>query len=236
MCECITSIRLRHRTKCSERAADEFSDRQWEWDRQLTHTILLMGPHGAGKSTVMQQVRDQHEISELEVKRGGLGITETHMVCAHYGSQITLCDSRQHNSSLRKWVRCFANVGAIIFVVDISEYDQPLQMSRAFSLFEEIYACRCLRTTTFCLFLNKIDEFKRKVNCEFLLRNELLSFGAVRRFTDVCRMQAIPTALAHVIADLVGRLEPKALGLMECEEQHVMEILGGHGRIRDGLI
>lgn len=73
-------------------------------------------------------------------------------------------------SERKKWIHCFENVTAIVFLVAISEYDQVLvedetvnRMQEALTLFDSICNSRWFTKTSIILFLNKIDIFKNKV-------------------------------------------------------------------------
>lgn len=66
-------------------------------------------------------------------------------------------------SERKKWIHCFENVTAIIFLVAISEYDQLLyedqnvnRMQEALTLFDSICNSRWFVRTSIILFLNKI--------------------------------------------------------------------------------
>lgn len=70
----------------------------------------------------------------------------------------------------RKWIHCFEDVTAVIFVAAISEYDQVLfedatqnRLIEAFSLFEEISTSEWFKNTSMILFLNKRDIFINKL-------------------------------------------------------------------------
>ena len=70
----------------------------------------------------------------------------------------------------KKWIHCFENVTAVIFVAALSEYDQVLyedettnRMTEALNLFDEICNSRWFRETSMILFLNKRDLFQAKV-------------------------------------------------------------------------
>jgi GTPase SAR1 family protein len=70
----------------------------------------------------------------------------------------------------RKWIHCFDNVHAVLFVAAISEYDQVLyeddsqnRMHEALSLFSEICNSRFFAETAMILFLNKRDLFQEKI-------------------------------------------------------------------------
>jgi len=70
----------------------------------------------------------------------------------------------------KKWIHCFENVTAVLFVVDISAYDRVLyedekvnRLEEALNLFENICNSRWFRDTSIILFLNKSDLFKDKI-------------------------------------------------------------------------
>jgi GTPase SAR1 family protein len=70
----------------------------------------------------------------------------------------------------RKWVHCFEDVTAVIFVASLSEYDQMLyedetvpRMTEALNLFGEITNSRWFKNTAVLLFLNKSDLFREKI-------------------------------------------------------------------------
>jgi len=70
----------------------------------------------------------------------------------------------------RKWIHCFDNVTAVIFVTAISEYDQVLyedastnRMDEAVTLFEQICNHQSFVKTSMILFLNKRDLFAIKL-------------------------------------------------------------------------
>jgi len=70
----------------------------------------------------------------------------------------------------KKWIHCFENVTAVIFVAAISEYDQVLfeddvtnRITEALNLFEETINSRWFVDTSIILFLNKRDLFEEKL-------------------------------------------------------------------------
>ncbi|KAI8342693.1 putative Gpa2-guanine nucleotide-binding protein alpha-2 subunit [Chlamydoabsidia padenii] len=96
------------------------------------------------------------------------GIVET---VFHLG-QLTyrMFDVGGQRSERKKWIHCFENVTAILFVVAISGYDQCLvedrdsnQMHEALMLFDTICNSHWFINTSMILFLNKIDIFKDKI-------------------------------------------------------------------------
>jgi GTPase SAR1 family protein len=74
-------------------------------------------------------------------------------------------------SERRKWIHCFDNVDAVIFVAAISEYDQVLyedetvsRIDEAVTLWEEVYNSRFFASSSMVLFLNKRDLFEDKLH------------------------------------------------------------------------
>jgi len=96
------------------------------------------------------------------------GITESNF---HIGDlTYRMFDVGGQRSERKKWIHCFENVTAIVFLVAISEYDQVLvedetvnRMQEALTLFDSICNSRWFVKTSIILFLNKIDLFKIKL-------------------------------------------------------------------------
>lgn len=96
------------------------------------------------------------------------GITETTFKV----SDLTykLFDVGGQRSERKKWIHCFENVTALVFLVSLSEYDQMLyedesvnRMQEALTLFDSICNSRWFVKTSIILFLNKIDLFAEKL-------------------------------------------------------------------------
>jgi len=86
-------------------------------------------------------------------------------------------------SERKKWIHCFENVTAIIFMTAISEYDQTLfedesavrgpiqprlttlqnRMQESLTLFESVCNSSWFANTSVIVFLNKIDLFREKL-------------------------------------------------------------------------
>jgi len=86
------------------------------------------------------------------------------------GNQFKMFDVGGQRNERKKWIHCFENVTAVLFVAAISEYDQVLyedentnRMMEALNLFEEIRNSRWFRDTSMILFLNKRDLFENKI-------------------------------------------------------------------------
>lgn len=70
----------------------------------------------------------------------------------------------------RKWIHCFGDVKALIFVAALSEYDQVLyeddeqnRLHEALDVYQSIVNNPAFVTTSMVLFLNKIDLFEDKL-------------------------------------------------------------------------
>jgi GTPase SAR1 family protein len=86
------------------------------------------------------------------------------------GIEFEVYDVGGQRSERRKWVNCFDNVDAVIFVAALSEYDQRLAESRrcnrmieALNLFESVVKNAHFADTSIMLFLNKKDIFAEKI-------------------------------------------------------------------------
>ena len=85
-------------------------------------------------------------------------------------SHFTAIDVGGSRSERRKWAHCFEDVDAIVFVVDISSFDEKLyedeninRIQEARRLFDHIINAKDFRSCSVILLLNKSDLFKEKV-------------------------------------------------------------------------
>jgi len=86
------------------------------------------------------------------------------------GVDFVMFDVGGQRNERKKWIHCFDDVTAVIFVAAISEYDQVLyednrqnRMDEAITLFDEICNSRWFEDTSMILFLNKKDLFEKKI-------------------------------------------------------------------------
>ena len=77
----------------------------------------------------------------------------------------------------RKWIHCFDDVTAVIYVVSLSGYDQVCfedatqnRLVESLDLFADTRNNKWFKNTPFILFLNKVDLFKKKI-ADIDLRN-----------------------------------------------------------------
>lgn len=73
-------------------------------------------------------------------------------------------------SQRRKWVYCFEDAKAVLFIVALSGYDMTLledpsvnRLEESLNLFEQIVNNRWFKEASFVLFLNKLDLFREKI-------------------------------------------------------------------------
>lgn len=91
----------------------------------------------------------------------------------------SMYDVGGQRSQRRKWVYCFEDVRAVLFVVALSGYDMTLledstvnRLEESLNLFEQIVNNRWFKEASFVLFLNKLDLFREKImNTNRHLRN-----------------------------------------------------------------
>ncbi|EED88912.1 heterotrimeric G protein alpha subunit 1, partial [Thalassiosira pseudonana CCMP1335] len=100
-------------------------------------------------------------------------VRTTHVVMEKYridGIDFEMYDVGGQRSERRKWIDCFDQVTAVIFVAALSEYDQTLaeakrtnRMVEALELFRSVCNNRAFSNTSIMLFLNKKDIFAEKI-------------------------------------------------------------------------
>ena len=97
------------------------------------------------------------------------GIIETTFTSDHVTYQ--LFDVGGQRSERRKWLHCFDDVEAVLFVAALSEYDMTLtedgttnRMEESLNLFQAICVNKFFDSSSIVLFLNKLDLFTEKVN------------------------------------------------------------------------
>ena len=82
-----------------------------------------------------------------------------------------LCDVGGQRSERRKWLHCFDDVKAVLFVASLSEYNMTLteddttnRMEESLNLFQAICYNKFFDQASIILFLNKVDLFTEKIN------------------------------------------------------------------------
>lgn len=96
------------------------------------------------------------------------GIIETHFRINDM--IVSMYDVGGQRSQRRKWIYCFDDVKAVLFVVALSGYDMTLvedsnvnRLEESLNLFGQIVNNPFFREASFVLFLNKFDLFREKI-------------------------------------------------------------------------
>jgi len=104
----------------------------------------------------------------LRVRVKTTGITEVEFLLVD--TQIKMVDVGGQRSERKKWIHCFNEVTAIIYVVAMSEYDLVLEeasnvnrMQESLKQFRDIVNNVWFQQTPIILFMNKMDVFQQKV-------------------------------------------------------------------------
>ncbi|ORY76358.1 guanine nucleotide binding protein alpha subunit [Protomyces lactucae-debilis] len=97
------------------------------------------------------------------------GITET--LFELHELSYRMFDVGGQRSERKKWIHCFEQVTAVLFLASLSGYDQCLvedrsanQVSEALMLFDAICGSQWFVKTSMILFLNKMDLFRDKLD------------------------------------------------------------------------
>ena len=105
------------------------------------------------------------DVMKARVRTSGI-VEETYTID---GVNFVMYDVGGQRNERKKWIHCFDNVTAVIFVGAISEYDQVLyedksqnRLVEAVDLFDEICNSKWFMDTSMILFLNKRDLFETK--------------------------------------------------------------------------
>ncbi|XP_019629015.1 PREDICTED: guanine nucleotide-binding protein G(o) subunit alpha-like isoform X1 [Branchiostoma belcheri] len=114
---------------------------------------------------------DEYEPTEQDILRTRVkttGIVETHFTFKNLN--FRLFDVGGQRSERKKWIHCFEDVTAIIFVAALSGYDLVLhedettnRMHESLKLFDSICNNKWFTETSIILFLNKKDLFEEKI-------------------------------------------------------------------------
>jgi len=109
--------------------------------------------------------------SDMDVLRSRvrtLGIVESAFEID--GNKFKMFDVGGQRNERKKWIHCFENVTAVLFVGVLSEYDQVLyedatvnRMVETLVLFEDACNSHWFKKTAIILFLNKRDLFEEKI-------------------------------------------------------------------------
>lgn len=104
----------------------------------------------------------------LRARAATTGIQEHSLVMN--GTKFVFYDVGGQRNERKKWIHCFEDVTAVIFVIGLSEYNQVLyeddtqnRFEEALTVWEEISNNQWFTKSCLILFLNKADLFREKV-------------------------------------------------------------------------
>jgi len=120
---------------------------------------------------IMEIAQPAYVPSEQDVLRSRVrttGIVENEFVID--GNRFKMFDVGGQRNERKKWIHCFSEVTAVLFVAALSAYDLVLyededtnRMEEALNLFGEICNSRWFKKTSMILMLNKRDLFAEKI-------------------------------------------------------------------------
>ena len=111
-------------------------------------------------------VATQQDMLLARVRTSGI-VTEKYVIDS---KNFEMYDVGGQRNERKKWIHCFDDVTAVIFVAALSEFDQVLfedsstnRMVEAIELFDEICNNRHFASSNMILFMNKKDLFEEKI-------------------------------------------------------------------------
>jgi len=117
---------------------------------------------------IAQEKYDPSMQDILLVRKRTTGIIEEYLTINE--TRFHIFDVGGQRNERKKWIHCFENVTAVVFVASLSSYDERLLedenvivMNETLNLFEEICNSRWFTKTSMILFLNKKDLFEEKL-------------------------------------------------------------------------
>jgi len=102
--------------------------------------------------------------------------------------KFELVDVGGQRSERKKWIQCFDNVTAVLFIISLSDFNQMLyeddttnRMRESQKLFDEILNSIFFQKTPFIVFFNKVDLFREKLRSH-ILADYLPDYGGPNDF------------------------------------------------------
>jgi len=138
----------------------------------------------------------------LHARRKTTGIIETKFEINN--TVFTLVDVGGQRSERRKWVHCFKDVTAVIFLAAINEYDMILEedgetnrLVESLKLWKALTGSQFFKTTPFILFLNKSDLFSEKIKT-VPLGKVFVDYPGFSQRTDLSHLDEFTKAWKYV--------------------------------------
>jgi len=104
----------------------------------------------------------------LRAKQKTIGVLETSFEASQ--NEFLMVDVGGQRSERKKWLSCFSDVSAVIYLVALNEYDMLMEeddktnrMEESLQLFQKLSGSQWLKDVSFILFLNKSDLFEEKI-------------------------------------------------------------------------
>ena len=142
---------------------------QQTWQRRANFQIIESC--GDFISRVREIARDDYEPSITDIlnaRARTTGIVEDRFIIK--GVEFVIIDVGGQRNERKKWMHCFEDMNATIFVAALSEYDQTLfedetqnRMVEALEMFNQAINSSWLAEVDVILFLNKMDLFAEKI-------------------------------------------------------------------------
>jgi len=128
----------------------------------------------------------------IRAKLRTIGINETNV--NYENLDLTFIDVGGQRSERRKWLHCFDNCYAVIYICAIDEYDGKVleedhsvdRLEESIKLFNRLIHSMSFHNVPFILFLNKIDLFEEKLK-NFPLESLTEKYPDFNKFKKRCK-------------------------------------------------
>lgn len=175
--ERISEVSPNQRNEITRYQVAEAIDKLWRLDKGIKHCFNRSNEFQLESSAAYYfdnifRLSDRNYVcTDMDILKGRIkttGITETNFNIKNF--KFKVLDAGGQRSERKKWIHCFENITAVLFVLAISEYDQMLfedervkRMHESILLFDALCNSKWFINTPFILFLNKIDIFEEKL-------------------------------------------------------------------------
>lgn len=152
------------------------------WDRRAEFQVVDSVHYFFEKLSSIMQPEYQADVSDVlhtRVRTSGV-VTQRYVID---GATFEMYDVGGQRNERKKWIHCFDDVNAVIFVAALSEFNQKLfedatknRMEEALQLFAEQCKSPYFKDSSMILFLNKKDLFEEKI--------KTIDISSVTEFSD----------------------------------------------------
>lgn len=142
---------------------------QKTWERRSEYQVIESMKYfldGMARIMQPQYVATPQDILHIRIRSSGIVVDK---YCID-GTTFEMYDVGGQRNERKKWIHCFDNVTAVIYVAALSEYNQGMfedantnRMSEAVVLFQGICSNPFFERSSIILFLNKKDLFAEKL-------------------------------------------------------------------------